>query len=428
MSKGELKIISFFLSIVLFCIVLSSLSFARPPCPIETHEGCLINTLCTWTGSACIFTDPLRPPTCYEDFLSCTGAGNNFAKYTGTCQPINCGTDSYCDADNGCTLCPAGRSNCNGNAADGCECFCGDNIVQSLNGETCDNGNGAPQSLNTLSSTPFMNVHNDVPSLTQFCLANSYTAMSSTSTITNFQGNYALWTGSSWSTITVSGSAYGNVATQIACSRPANGVHCSVPTGGSCTFCNSSCNYQTDCSPGYSWNGHACQLFCPSSSVGTVNAGCHDSSVSNAYGTSTYYCPTSTPSCYFCNPGYHWDGASCISPCTITDANLIPSGCSAYGCVAGNSLTASITYSGNCSTASFLQMDVSSGYGNCMIQYSGVNMKGVFFPSVGKSLGTFVASSSPHSYSYYYTIPAIPAACAGKSLTTITAVLRDGPP
>jgi cysteine-rich repeat protein len=85
-----------------------------------------MNSLCTWTGGACVFKNPVSYPSCNPiDFLGCTSTGYNTARWTGgvSCYfSQNCGINSYCDDSSGCEPCARNtQKNCNQIASDGCE-------------------------------------------------------------------------------------------------------------------------------------------------------------------------------------------------------------------------------------------------------------------------------------------------------------------
>ncbi len=81
------------------------------------------------------------------------------------------------------------------------------------------------------------------------------------------------------------------------------------PSSQSCYFCN----------PGFTYNGTVCLPECPLAQKGTVYTGfCgyvgNPSNPTNAYNNASYYCSTVGQQCYLCNSGYTWDGSACVPP------------------------------------------------------------------------------------------------------------------
>ncbi len=106
-----------------------------------------------------------------------------------------------------------------------------------------------------------------------------------------------------------------------------------------------------------------------------------------------------------------------IPACTISAASITPNcggGVSSY-CEEGETISMSGTISGDCSAVDFFQIDADSG---CDIQYDGGDMQGIFdaTPTIGSTIsGT-------------WTIPQVPLACQGVTVTGTGAGLYDGGP
>ena len=91
-------------------------------------------------------------------------------------------------------------------------------------------------------------------------------------------------------------------------------------------------------------------------------------------------------------------------------------------CEAGETISMSGTYSGNCSIASFYQIDAKSADNLCNLQYTGGQMSGISstISGLGISGGSFTGT---------WTIPAVNAMCLGKTITPTASALYDmGPP
>jgi len=169
---------------------------------------------------------------------------------------------------------------------------------------------------------------------------------------------------------------------------------CTGPTGVTCTFS------PTTCSP-------TCSSTVTISTTSATPVGTHDVSIPGTGGSVTR---TVT---------YVLQVDASPPACTLTSASITPvcSGGSSANCEAGETITMTGTYTGDCSAADFFQIDA-SGTG-CNIQYTSGDISGISDSTITVSGGVVTGS---------WIIPSIPSTCAGKTVTAGSAALYDGGP
>ena len=195
------------------------------------------------------------------------------------------------------------------------------------------------------------------------------------------------------------------------------------------------------------------QTSCPSAAI--IDDSCinpttvNESTCSgNSYVSVPHYCGSDVygacvPTSGSCGPGtqsvttYPCSAGKCTSStstqacnqpcgnCSLDSATITPNcagGLNITACEAGETISMSGTYSGNCSIASFYQIDAKSADNLCNLQYTGGQMSGISstISGLGISGGSFTGT---------WTIPAVNAMCLGKTITPTASALYDmGPP
>ncbi len=166
-------------------------------------------------------------------------------------------------------------------------------------------------------------------------------------------------------------------------------------SGGVCSACSD------ECSPGGSRQ-------CFNSSAYQV---CDDHNCDSCL---EWGAPLSCPAGQVCVDGH------CSGECKITSVSVTPNcaGVASSDCDAGDSISLSASYTGDCSLVRLLQVDASGG--GCTIAYSGASVMGMqgrftTFPSVSPAVAT-------------WTITSVPETCADKTMTPTAAGFYSGEP
>lgn len=204
------------------------------------------------------------------------------------------------------------------------------------------------------------------------------------------------------------------VCTAANACTPGSSTACTSTTYPYCTFtksCIGSCGAYWETCPATATqsctDGNACTvgdyINCATSS--TCISGAPKTCTTPANTATTCYAPST------CNTGT----GACVNnvipcPCVITSTSL-SSG--TFG--KGQTITATIIYTGDCSAANIAQIDLKSADGSCIIQNTGSPMQGLT-----KTYSTL----PPSPFTYTYTVPTtISDECAGKILTVTEAAL-----
>lgn len=153
---------------------------------------------------------------------------------------------------------------------------------------------------------------------------------------------------------------------------------------------------------------------CNSSSTSTTTASTTTTAASTSTSTST---TSSTTTSTTTKSTTSSTTTTTPVPCTLISVSITPN-CPNGNCIAGNIITMQGTYTGNCQSANFFQIDAISSDGFCKLQYVNGNIQGIYStPTI-----------SGGSISGTYTVSSIPSACQGKTVSASAAGLYNGNP